>query len=100
MSKHNDRCSKCRKFFAHFQCGARIGQGECDCPPCQGTCKCENVTAGTFRPTPAEDPAEEQRQRDFDAGMAEMEDSWAQGLALNLSKGFGGIFKDEAERLP
>lgn len=31
------RCSYCTRFFASFRCNA---PGECDCPPCQGICRC------------------------------------------------------------
>ena len=39
-------CAKCRKFYARFQCGHNIGQGECDCPRCQGYCKCSAKVMG------------------------------------------------------
>lgn len=32
-------CPACDKFFAHYSCGAYLG--ECDCPRCQGYCNCD-----------------------------------------------------------
>jgi hypothetical protein len=34
-------CPKCEAFFARFKCSAAT-HGECDCPRCQGYCKCED----------------------------------------------------------
>lgn len=31
-------CAKCTKFFERFRCNAPM---ECDCPRCQGYCKCK-----------------------------------------------------------
>lgn len=44
VRRHNDvrtfppKCKPCTEFFAQFRCNA---PGECDCPPCQGTCECD-----------------------------------------------------------
>ncbi len=35
-------CKACQRFFSRFRCSA--DQGECDCPKCQGFCKCVRVT--------------------------------------------------------
>lgn len=32
-------CDPCRRFFARYYCSA-AKRGECDCPKCQGFCKC------------------------------------------------------------
>jgi hypothetical protein len=32
-------CEPCQRFFAKFSCAAAT-HGECDCPKCQGYCKC------------------------------------------------------------
>lgn len=32
-------CKYCKKFFAKYHCSAKT-HGECDCPKCQGFCKC------------------------------------------------------------
>jgi hypothetical protein len=32
-------CKHCREFFARYRCAA-AEYGECDCPKCQGYCKC------------------------------------------------------------
>ena len=34
-------CRSCRAFFERYKCGRAIGEGECDCPRCQGYCRCE-----------------------------------------------------------
>jgi hypothetical protein len=36
-------CLKCRLYFTRFSCGANVGQGECDCPRCQGFCGCDRL---------------------------------------------------------
>jgi hypothetical protein len=33
-------CRSCRSFFERFRCGKNVGEGECDCPRCQGYCRC------------------------------------------------------------
>jgi len=33
------QCRHCKKFFASYRC-SKITHGECDCPKCQGYCKC------------------------------------------------------------
>lgn len=33
-------CHSCRAFFERFRCGKNEGEGECDCPRCQGYCRC------------------------------------------------------------
>ena len=35
------RCERCESFFSRFSCSAKT-HGECDCPKCQGYCKCDN----------------------------------------------------------
>ena len=37
------QCDACARFFARYRCnGPASGQiGECDCPRCQGYCKCD-----------------------------------------------------------
>ena len=35
-------CEPCQKFFARFRCAAHT-HGECDCPKCQGYCRCIEV---------------------------------------------------------
>lgn len=34
------QCSLCRAFFARFRCNS---PGECDCPRCQGSCRCAST---------------------------------------------------------
>lgn len=34
------RCEQCQDFFALYRCNA---PGECDCPKCQGYCKCHEL---------------------------------------------------------
>lgn len=38
------KCNACLMFFAMFRCGANQGEGECDCPKCQGYCKCHETS--------------------------------------------------------
>lgn len=33
------KCKPCRDYFARFSCGMAVYL-ECDCPKCQGYCKC------------------------------------------------------------
>jgi hypothetical protein len=35
-------CKHCTEFFKRFRCSAAT-HGECDCPKCQGYCKCEKL---------------------------------------------------------
>ena len=35
------QCAKCAAYFERFSCGASVGTGECDCPKCQGYCRCD-----------------------------------------------------------
>lgn len=39
-------CAECAEFFERFSCGAGVGEGECDCPVCQGYCVCDEVEGG------------------------------------------------------
>lgn len=41
------KCKQCTDFFTKFQCGASLF-GECDCPKCQGYCKCSQDTVDNF----------------------------------------------------
>jgi hypothetical protein len=34
-----NECKHCVEFFKRFNCSAR-SHGECDCPKCQGYCRC------------------------------------------------------------
>lgn len=34
-------CKHCKNFFSRFACNKQ--QGECDCPKCQGFCKCRSI---------------------------------------------------------
>jgi len=36
------RCKYCEEFFSRFRCG-KESHGECDCPKCQGYCKCDEL---------------------------------------------------------
>lgn len=40
------KCKSCEKFFSKYVCSAR-SHGECDCPKCQGYCRCP------VQPTPS-----------------------------------------------
>ena len=35
-------CPACKKFFAKYRCSKK-SHGECDCPKCQGYCRCEKA---------------------------------------------------------
>jgi hypothetical protein len=37
---NEQQCEYCRKFFERYSCGKKW-IGECDCPKCQGYCKCK-----------------------------------------------------------
>jgi hypothetical protein len=37
-------CDACTNFFMRFVCSA-VSHGECDCPVCQGYCKCPKPSA-------------------------------------------------------
>jgi len=41
------RCGACVAYFSRYQCGADQGSGECDCPKCQGYCRCADYTLTT-----------------------------------------------------
>ena len=41
------KCKMCERFFKSYRCGATL-LGECDCPKCQGMCKCA-VSSGFER---------------------------------------------------
>jgi len=32
-------CKKCEEYYKRYRCGKNIGEGECDCPKCQGLCE-------------------------------------------------------------
>ena len=36
-------CNMCKRFFERYSCGKNRGDGECDCPKCQGYCKCKTA---------------------------------------------------------
>ena len=35
------RCVACARYFLRYRCSART-HGECDCPKCQGYCRCKS----------------------------------------------------------
>lgn len=41
-------CKPCTTFFAKYRCGASVTIGECDCPRCQGYCRCGAVIAAKY----------------------------------------------------
>jgi hypothetical protein len=36
------QCQKCDAYFRKYRCSA-ASHGECDCPRCQGYCRCEDA---------------------------------------------------------
>jgi DNA (cytosine-5)-methyltransferase 1 len=41
---YKKQCAHCQAFFAQYRCAAE-SHGECDCPKCQGYCKCNEPEA-------------------------------------------------------
>lgn len=37
----NGVCRQCKNHFERFRCMKLEGNGECDCPRCQGYCRCK-----------------------------------------------------------
>lgn len=41
METEKKLCRFCKEFFEKYVCAKNIGEGECDCPKCQGYCECQ-----------------------------------------------------------